>query len=152
MTYAKGTEVSVEKSRVEIETILRRYGATHFGYMTSPHKSQVAFEAKGRRIRFDLPLPDRKAFLRDGRGSPRGPAQIEKAWEQGCRERWRALVLCIKAKLESVESNIESFEEAFLAHIVLPNGETVGAITSPRLAAIYAGSDVPLLPAPGRAS
>ena len=32
----------------------------------------------------------------------------------------------MKAKVESVESGIETFEEAFLPHMVLSNGETVG--------------------------
>jgi len=36
MTYAVGTSVSVEKSRAEIERILKRYGASHFAFMSSP--------------------------------------------------------------------------------------------------------------------
>ena len=44
------------------------------------------------------------------------------------RRRWRALLLVIKAKLESVESGIETFEEAFASQIVLANGQTVGAV------------------------
>lgn len=150
MTYAKGTSVSTEKSRAEIETILKRYGASHFAYMSSPGKAIIAFQARNRRIRFDLPLPQMadKQFLRDGRGAVRSPAKTYTAWEQACREKWRALALCIKAKLEAVESKIESFEDAFLAHIVLNDGQTVGEAITPRIAAIYAGNDVPLLPAP----
>ncbi len=154
MTYAKGTSVSTDKSRAEIETILRRYGASHFAYMSGPGKATVAFQAHARRIRFDLPLPDvsDKTFARDGRGSLRTALKRHEVWEQSCRERWRALALCIKAKLEAVESKIESFEDAFLAHIILDDGRTVGEIAIPRIAAIYAGSDVPLLPSPGRPS
>jgi hypothetical protein len=60
------------------------------------------------------------------------------------------LLLCIKAKLESVEAKIETFEEAFLAHVVLPDGETVGEHALPAVAAIYKGGQLrPLLPAPG---
>ena len=44
------------------------------------------------------------------------------------RQRWRALALCIKAKLEAVECGITSFEEEFLAHVVMPNGQTFGKL------------------------
>lgn len=50
----------------------------------------------------------------------------EKAWEQATRQRWRALHLVVKAKLEAVESGITVFDDEFLAHIVLPDGGTVG--------------------------
>jgi hypothetical protein len=59
-------------------------------------------------------------------------------------------LLCIKAKLEAVEAKIETFEEAFLAHVVLPDGKTVGEHALPAVAAIYKGGQLsPLLPAPG---
>jgi hypothetical protein len=35
------------------------------------------------------------------------------------------LLLANKAKLSSVEDGIETFEDAFLAHIVMPDGTTV---------------------------
>lgn len=150
MTYAKGTEVSVEKSRAEIETVLRRYGANHFAYACGPGKATIAFEAKDRRVRFDLPLPDiaEKRFRLDHRYNTRTPIKQHAAWEQACREKWRALLLCIKAKLEAVESKIETFEDAFLAHIIVDDGRTVAEAIGGRLAEIYAGNSVPLLPPP----
>ena len=70
-----------------------------------------------------------------------------KTGEQIHRQRWRALLLCIKAKLEGVESKIESFEEAFLAHVVLPDGSTVGQHAAKSIALAYSGNKmVPLLP------
>jgi hypothetical protein len=47
------------------------------------------------------------------------------------------LLLVIKAKLESVENNIATFEEEFLAHIVLPNDKTVADYVVPQVAAMY---------------
>lgn len=71
------------------------------------------------------------------------------AWEQGCRQRWRALALVIKAKLEAVESGITTFEEEFLAHIVMPDGMTVGNHVRPTIQAWYSGGQMrPLLPPP----
>jgi hypothetical protein len=42
------------------------------------------------------------------------------------RRRWRSLALAIKAKLEVVASGIATFDEEFMAHLVLPDGTTVG--------------------------
>ena len=56
----------------------------------------------------------------------------------------------IKAKLEAVETGITEFEDEFLAHIVLPNGQTAGHWMRPQIAKAYeSGSMPPLLPAPG---
>lgn len=63
--------------------------------------------------------------------------------------RWRTLLLCLKAKLESVESGIETFEDAFLAQIVMPDGGTVAEHVRPRIAEAYAANTMqPLLPPP----
>ena len=141
MSFAEGTTVSVEKSRAEIEKLITKYGATSTAFMTAPGRAIVCFEANGRRIMFELKLPDRgeKRFLRDGRGSLMPQLkQIEK-WEQACRQRWRALALVIKAKLEAVESGITTFEDEFLAHIVMPDGQTVATHIKPRIAEAYEG-------------
>jgi hypothetical protein len=135
MVYAATTTVSVDKSRTEIEHTLKRYGADRFAYFTEADRAIVVFEANQRRIRFDLPIL--KAIDRKG--------------EQLQRSRWRALLLCIKAKLESVESKIETFEEAFLAHVVLPDGLTVIQHTRERIEIAYKGGEMQaLLPAPSK--
>lgn len=148
--YAAKTDVSSDKSRAEIERTLMRYGATGFLYGNTQSQALVMFEMKGRRIKFLLPLPDRNAreFTHTpGRRLPRSAAQQDAAYEQAVRQRWRALLLCIKAKLESVQSGIETFEEAFLPHIMLPNGQTVGDWMVPQIESAYRGGDMPpLLP------
>lgn len=153
MAFAEGTTVSVEKSRAEIEKLITRYGAQSTAFMTAPGRSVVCFEADGRRIMFELTLPDiaEKRFQRDGRGSLMSqPKRMEK-WEQACRQRWRALALVIKAKLEAVESKITTFEDEFLAHIVMPDGQTVATHIKPRIAQAYEqGSMVALLPPPSK--
>lgn len=154
MGFAEGTTVSVEKSRAEIEKLITRYGATSTAFMNAPGRAIVCFEASGRRIMFELKLPDitEKRFQRDGRGSPlTQPKKVER-WEQACRQRWRALALVIKAKLEAVEAGITAFEDEFLAHIVMPDGQTVATHIKPRIAEAYAGGQMlALLPPPGNA-
>lgn len=140
MTYASTTTVPVDRTRTEIERTLTRYGADRFAYFAEAGRAVVLFEAKDRRIKFDLPLYAPK---------PGENAAARKFREQLIRSRWRALLLCIKAKLESVEASIETFEEAFLAHVVLPDGKTVGEHAGPMIAESYQrGSIVPLLPPP----
>lgn len=148
--YAENTSVSTEKSRGEIERTLQRYGATGFMYGWQGDRAAVQFDMHARRIRFELPLPDPKdrAFTQTPNGRrTRTPAQAAEAWEQACRQRWRALSLAIKAKLEAVECGITDFESEFLAHIVLPGGQTVGRWMLPQIAETYqTGRMPPLLP------
>lgn len=151
--FAENTVVSVAKSRAEIEGLIVRYGATSTAFLSGPGRARIMFEAAGRRIAFDLPLPDQmdKQFQKDGRGSVRGPEKRADAWERVCRQKWRALALVIKAKLEAVQSGITTFEDEFLAHIVMPDGQTVAQHVKPTIAASYAaGKMVPLLPPPSQ--
>jgi hypothetical protein len=148
MRYAQNTGVSSEKSRAEIEKTLTRYGATGFIYGWQGDGAIVAFQMNGRRIKFVLPLPpkDSKEFTHTiGRGSKRDPESARKAWEQAGRQRWRALSLAIKAKLEAVASNIAHFEEEFLANIVLPSGETIGSKMIPQIERSYQDGNMPPL-------
>jgi len=147
MSYAKRTTVSSDRTRNEIEQTLRRYKASGFAYGWQGSSAVIMFEAHGRRIRFNLPLPDPQArvFTHGARG-PRSTDVAHKDWEQACRSRWRALALAIKAKLEAVEIGITTFEDEFLAHIVLPNGSRFGDWAQPQIARAYeTGSMPPLL-------
>ncbi|HET6943353.1 MAG TPA: hypothetical protein VFH89_14450 [Sphingomicrobium sp.] len=156
--YAQNTSVSSQQSRQEIERILERYGADQFMYGWQGNAAVVAFRAHERRIRFILPLPakDEKPFThfkRAGYWTPRTSADaIQKEYEQAIRQRWRALALVIKAKLEAVESGISEFEDEFLANIMLPDGNTVGEWMKPQVAEAYRigsmPSLLPMLPAP----
>jgi hypothetical protein len=134
MAYAEHTKVPVSRTKIEIEHTVTRYGATAFGTFSEKDRAVIVFAAASRRVRFDLPLPQMKSA---------------EATEREHRRRWRALLLCLKAKLESVESRIETFEEAFLSHIVLPDNTTVGDNISPAIDEAYkSGRIPPLLPGP----
>ncbi|MEE7625403.1 hypothetical protein V3O24_04455 [Methylobacter sp. Wu8] len=151
MAYAENTTVSSEKSRAEIERTLSRYGASSFMYGWNQTYAQIAFDMNGRRIHFKLAMPDKSGseITQTPTGKPRSAGAAEQAYEQAVRQRWRALSLVIKAKLEAVEAGITEFEEEFLAHIVLPNGGTVGQFMLPQVEQSYAtGQMPPLLPGP----
>lgn len=151
MAYASTTSVSVSKTKGEIDGLLRKHQASGFGVFEEQKRAMLVFEMASRRIVFHLPLPDQNEnrFVFDGRRNRRTREKQMDAWEQGCRSRWRALFLCIKAKLESVEAGIETFEDSFLAHIQMPDGHSVSEHVLPRIASAYAGEPMqPLLPAP----
>ena len=140
--YAAETSVPVEKSRLEIEQILRRYDADAFGYSTDRTRATIAFRIGGRHVRFIMTMPDPAGdeFWIYFRGSVKyrrdaGPA-AEK-WEQACRQKWRALALVIKAKLEAVSAGITTVEDEFLAHTVLWDGRTVSEEIQPKLTEHY---------------
>jgi hypothetical protein len=151
--YAEGTDVPVDRSRSEIERVLQRYGASGFGYSWErrevpidpipahgPKREQrdfvaLGFTFKDRRIRLDVPMPTERE------------AGSQSRMEAATRQRWRAMLLVIKAKLEAVASGISTLEHEFLANLVTDDGRTIGEVIVPRLTeAVAAGR---LLPAKG---
>jgi len=153
--YAQDTSVAVEKSKAEIERILMRYGCDQFMSGWDQTKATIGFRHKGRFVSIVLALPDRqdKEFThKQPRATwrppiARDPADAHKVWEQACRQRWRALALVVKAKLEAVEIGISSFDAEFLAWTMLPDGRSVGEWIAPQLEAAYSsGKMPPMLP------
>lgn len=146
--YADKTEVSSERSRNEIERTLVRYGADGFSYSWAGDRASIAFTADNRKIRFILSMPDPDESRWTPTGLERAEVPARKAHEQACRQRWRALALMVKAKLEAVNAGIVTFEEEFLAHLVLPGGQTVFEEVAPVIEEAYlTGHVLELLPA-----
>jgi hypothetical protein len=148
--YAENTAVSTEKSRMEIERTLKKYGADQFLYGTSNNAAMVAFTMKCRQVRFILPLPDKNSDefqYTPQRRNSRSASAVEEAWEQACRQRWRALYIVIKAKLEAIECGISVFEDEFMSNIVLPNNQLVGDYMRTQIEQAYlSGAMPPMLP------
>ncbi len=144
MTYAENTTVSVERSRAEIESILHKYGCKGFGYRYIDTQAVIEFATADRMVRFSLTLPSKEQFtyrIVRRLKSRCTPDQQSKLWEQACRQRWRALLLSIKAKLEAVQSGISEFEEEFLSHIIDPaTRQTIGEMIRPEIQQRYLGN------------
>jgi hypothetical protein len=143
MKYAENTQVSSERSRNEIERILTRYGASAFGYGWQNSSATIMFQMNHKQIRFIIHLPDKEQFKKTETGRLRKPTAIHESYEQAVRQQWRALALVVKAKLEAVESGISEFETEFLAHIVLPNNQTVGQFLIPQVNQAYETGNMP---------
>jgi hypothetical protein len=140
--FAQKTTVPVARTREQIETLLTRYGATKFASGWDQTNAVIMCEAKGRQLRFVLPIPDPNHKMFSGK-TPAQRADAAKAEE---RRRWRALLLVMKAKLEAVASGISTFEEEFLANIVVPGGKTFGQWAMPEIARAYdSGAGLPPL-------
>jgi len=136
--YAERTAVPVQQSKNEIERLLQMNGAGAIAMFTDDTRSvaAVAFSMSDRSYRFVMPMP---------RTCVKGSRE-EKIRTQLARQRWRALLLVLKAKMESARSGVTTLETELLPYAVLPNGRTVADEVAPRLLAAYQGQDVPLLP------
>jgi hypothetical protein len=150
MAYAQNTSVSIDKTEGEIKRLLMKAGASQIASASdiTEGKAIIIFTLNGKRIRFTMTLPrsDEKRFWQMKYGKRRPNDAAYKLWEQACRSKWRALLLCIKAKIESYQSGIETFENAFLAHIVIGNNETVSERILPAVNEFYlTGNLKPLL-------
>lgn len=121
--YAEQTKVPVSRSRDEIEDTLRRYGVTAFAFgWASNSNAMIQFEYRGRNVKMEVNLP---------KGDPESVA-----YQRSERQRWRVLVLFVKAQLEAVEVGIASFEEVFLPWTLLADGSTVAQKMVPQLPAM----------------
>ena len=133
MSYASTTSVPVGRSKDEIEKTLVKYGASGFGSVTEKHRSCIVFGLADRRFRIKIQTKPEKSF------------RSAKHYEQAQRTIWRCALLIIKGRLEAVESGIETVEEAFLPHLMLPNGKTVGEVMVPQIASAYSDGNMPPL-------
>lgn len=138
--YAENTSVPVDRSMSEIKKILSKYGATAFAFGESPERAMVQFQMANRQIKIIIPLPVKGKAMNHKRY-----LLGEKHIDQMVRSRWRSLVITIKAKLECVECGITTLEQEFMAHIVLPNGQTVGDVMTPQIQMAYENKKMPPL-------
>ena len=132
--YASRTRVPADKTRLQIEELMRKRGADQFFSGADGQRAVLAFRLNGRHIRFVLPLEGLRS-------------------EQQRMARWRALWLVTKAKLEAIDIGILTLEEAFLADTILPNRQTVAEVMLPQIEDAYRSGEMPkLLPWYGSAA
>jgi len=151
MAYAEGTKVPVEKTKAEIEKLVRKHGADQFLAGADAERAMVMFRIQARYVRFDVPLPPRKVAKPSpwSNRRPNGAAKLDLWYAAELRRRYRALLLVLKAKLEAVESGITSFEREFLAHVVLPDNRTVADHVLPAVQQAYETGQVRPMLLPG---
>jgi hypothetical protein len=145
--YAEGTTVEADKSRSELEALLKKHGASEMAFFSKeegPDRgAQIIFRMNGMMIRQRVAYPTRETYSKF-RGSKK-ENEIDKLVAAEYRRRWRALLLITKAKLEIVSSGESTIEREFLADFLLPNGKSVSEVLIPQLAESYESGSMPLL-------
>jgi len=126
------TKVAVPKSQGDIRTLLVRFGADGFEFSEGVGNdgrslATIAFRTRGLLIRMRVALkePDTAAIAKKVRlaRSKKRDEIVAEMMEQEARRIWRVLHWTLKSRLEAVEERVETFEEAFLPHIVDPRSD-----------------------------
>jgi len=118
--FAKNTQVPVNQTRGEIQAIVARFGCQFDAFVDESFRSIVCFRGFGRWVRFVVPIK----------------TKIDPQTE---RELWRGVLLGIKGRLVNVKDGVETFEEAFYAHLVTESGKRVYEEVKPKLMALPPG-------------
>lgn len=126
MAY-ESTTVPVEKSQGELRRLLAGHEASRFAFGEETDSggvrwAAVSFAHGGHAVRMRVPHKpvDPAAVSRKvlrARSKTRADIELELA-EQEARRIWRVMAWNLKARLVAVEEGVETFEEAFLAHLV----------------------------------
>lgn len=146
MPYAEETKVPVAKTQHEIQDLLtERYHASAYQLTVDIERNLagVEFILRNRRIRIilQLPSPDADQYHRTPKGYRRtDKAAALNAYNQDVRSRWRGLLLVIKAKMDAIERGVVTFDDEWMAHLVLPTGYTVSETITPQLPELMAGT------------
>lgn len=143
MAY-ESTSVSVDKSQAEIRKLLIDYGAARFLFGEEERDgvrwAGIEFGHNGNVVRMSVPLkaPDERPLkAKAQRAHTKTYEQIlNEAYEQEAKRVWRVLFWSLKSRMVAVEEQLETFEQAFLAHLVDPaSGMTVWQALAPTVAA-----------------
>ena len=143
MKYANKTTVNIEKSQIEIQKLLRKYGATK--YAIDWENNNLLFELHGRPVKIHVKDPDinDKEIQFTPSGIQRTPSKIQDSFKQAKRQMWRVMLLFLKATLEAIDMGVIELDQAMLPFFLLPNGKTISEQILPQLS-----SDISILSLP----
>jgi hypothetical protein len=124
------TATSGDKALAEIQRILQRFGCNKFGVMTDWEAGTLMLQFEWRDTRVSFPANFKgyaTAWLRENPWTTR-KSLTKQQWETKALEIGSVAVYSIlrdwiKAQVVAVETGLVSFEEIFMAHMMLPNGQ-----------------------------
>lgn len=133
--FAENTTVSAEKSRAEIETLLRKHDIKDIAVVSVRGHSVIAFQRGMVSYRLSIaPLdPESREFTHTKQGYLRCDSDKERLVAQEERRRWRAMLLVLKGKLVAAADGVVTFEQEFLAYAIARDGKTIGEHVIPQL-------------------
>lgn len=149
--YAESTGVDVGRSKIELEKIAAKYGATQFGALSDWENNQgtIQFKMNNINVQIAIPMPCPGDFIMTAAGRRRKQSQIDQEIKKEHRRRWRSAVLIVKAKLEGVACGITTMQKEFMPDVLLPNGHKVIDYVLPVLDKIASGEQIiAMLPPP----
>lgn len=133
-SYAS-TTVPVERSQGEIRKLLIRFGCDRLAFGEERDEAgqrwaAVTFQAKLYAVRMKVPLKivdERTVSAKYQRARSKSRDEVRDGlYEQEERRIWRVLAWNLKARMVAVEEGLETFEEAFLPHLLDPQtGRTI---------------------------
>lgn len=127
------TDVPVSRSQDEIRRVLRAHGADGFSFGEATRNgvrhAGVEFQHRGLRVAMLVPIrvPSAKEVDEiERRAKKKRGWLVPEEWAE--RRVWRVIAWGLRARLVGVEEGVETFEQAFLPHIVNPaTGRTIYA-------------------------
>ncbi|MBI4022665.1 hypothetical protein HY375_00670 [Candidatus Berkelbacteria bacterium] len=135
-SYASDTSVSVDRSRAEINHLLREWSCAEIAWTDHLAESRVSVEFTWHRedalyrVRFTLQVPKKTIPTKH---PPYERPQTAKEQEQAARSVHRLLLLKLKADLNAAQAGLAKVEEIFLPWMVDRRGKTVADLLLPRL-------------------
>lgn len=121
------TSVPVERSQGEIRKLLAKHGAGAFAFGEERDDigqrwAAITFTYATHAVRMRVPLKlvdERAVKAKAERATRKTAAEIrDEMYEQEEKRIWRVLAWNLKARMVAVEEGVETFEEAFLAHLL----------------------------------
>jgi hypothetical protein len=146
--FAENTDVTVERSRTELDALLAKHGASQRASYVDDDEGHAAvqFRLAGRMARLQVKYPKPgDVTAPSNRGGLSEAEWRRRQIEQKQRTAWRRLLLVVKAKLEIIADGGSTFEREFLADILLPDGQTVHELLEAKLETSYRTGGMPKL-------
>ncbi len=134
MAAYSSTKVPVEKSQSDLRKLLRGYGAEgyQFGEVTREGTTyaSIEFAHEGYVVRMRVPHkePDLNELRQRAKRARTKTLEdlYEESQDQEARRIWRVLYWNLKSRMEAYEEGIETFLQAFMAHVLNPaTGRTI---------------------------
>lgn len=117
------TDVPVDQSQNELRTLLRKFGVDQYTFAEGRVFAGVELVHDAQVVRLRCPIhPPTDEDVRKWRSASHKPEAdcLAALSERELMRIWRVLVWSVKARLVAVEEGLETFEQAFLAHLVDP--------------------------------
>lgn len=153
--YASNTDVPVEESRSQINTLLRDWGVSGIQWTENYELNSVMIQFVWRHndipyvAKMTVRLPDDSELVEMARHKRTGKVSEDRLADlkicRGWREH-RVLYIFLKGSFEAIENGIITAEQLFLPWLVGRDGRTVGEVIAPRLPSLLSDTAAALLP------